>query len=83
MRQEIQNRGLKYRDVAASLGMGVEHLYDVMRGGCNLSRTIAVRLYRVGIDGRALYLRQAIEQLRYFEDQERRVIERGTRGDGN
>jgi transcriptional regulator with XRE-family HTH domain len=71
-KQLLKARGIPLQKAAATLGVSVSGLCDVSSGRNGISAQLAARLHRIGIDGRALFLEQASDELAYFEAAEKR-----------
>jgi len=73
LRAELDRIGISDAEACRRLGMHRTTIGEICTEHVALSATVAARLARIGIDGRALFLEQAENKLRWFEDREARL----------
>lgn len=73
LRQLIKAKGYTITNAADALGISTSTLYETLIEISGLSPTMAARLHRIGIDGRALYLEQASNKLARYEAKEAQI----------
>lgn len=56
-------KGKSQKEIAETLGISQQYLCDILKARRNLSPEVAVRLCRLGLNGRQLYIKQ--EDRRY------------------
>lgn len=72
LRLELEQKGIAAAAAAQACGVQATTLSDIINEKVPLSPSTAARLSRIGIDGRALYLEQASNKLRWYEERERK-----------
>lgn len=72
LRRELDRVGIGNTAACRKLGISMTTLARACREAVWLSPEVACRLHRIGIDGRALYLEQMSNRLRWHETREAR-----------
>ncbi len=75
LKQELERVGIAHKVAAKACDIHAATISDIIHEVVTLSPLNAARLSRIGIDGRALYLEQASNKLRWYEDREQVACE--------